>query len=628
MPDTPDVEPYARHAVEDDVPADETVTLPTERPRRLAEEPSWDDAGDAELSDAQDAAADIESVPTRAGARFALDETVAVDDGAPAMRAASDDAFGVGAPSVWEAGLWRDESPAVPVAAARALPEPPSADPAPPARAVESSDKRRGFGGTIGWTILGAIIPGVGLWRSGHRVVGGVITGVFVVVVGLLAGAFFFDRQRVLALATQPSVLMGATIALAAAGLLWVIVIGATHVALRRPHPTMPQRVAGSLVVGLLSVGVMAPMALGANLAYTTSTLVGNVFAPAQEGDSATVEELPPVDPWAKIPRLNVLILGGDHDKGRSDSLGDRTDTVILASIDTQTGATTLFSLPRQTAKMPFPKDSKLYKYFPQGWYDGRDGANAEYMLNAMSRNLPHLVPKDVLGKTKYLGFDALKLSVGEALGLHMDYFVMVDMDGFKDFINAIGGVTLNVNYEIPIGGQTDAHIPPRDYIHPGPNQHMSGSRALWYARGRYGLDDYSRMERQRCVINAVVQQTKVTTVLAKFESIAAAGAKSITTDIPQDALPALITVAERVHGTTIRSVVFRPGVAGFVSADPDFGALRQQVQKALAETVDANASASPTASPSPATSPTTASPKSDNLDDACAYHPDKATKK
>ena len=68
-------------------------------------------------------------------------------------------------------------------------------------------------------------------------------------------------------------------------------------------------------------------------------------------------------DPWADKPRLNILLLGGDAGKGR---VGTRTDTVILASIDTKTGDTTLFSLPRNTARMPFPSDSPLQALLPQ----------------------------------------------------------------------------------------------------------------------------------------------------------------------------------------------------------------------------------------------------------------------
>ena len=78
-----------------------------------------------------------------------------------------------------------------------------------------------------------------------------------------------------------------------------------------------------------------------------------------------------------------------------------------------------------------------------------------------MYRNLPHSVPKEVLGPTDNLGADALKLSVGEALGLPVDYYVLINLEGFSQMIDALGGIRLNVNTYIPIGGNSDLGIPP-----------------------------------------------------------------------------------------------------------------------------------------------------------------------
>ena len=89
-----------------------------------------------------------------------------------------------------------------------------------------------------------------------------------------------------------------------------------------------------------------------------------------------------------------------------------------------------------------------------------------------------------MLGKTKDFGASVMKVSVGYALGLKIDYFVKVNMDGFKDFVNAIGGITVNVNYRIPIGGQTDAERQarrlPRAGTEPAPHgrQRHSGTPA------------------------------------------------------------------------------------------------------------------------------------------------------
>lgn len=479
------------------------------------------------------------------------------------------------------------------------------------------------FSGALGWTVLGTIIPGLGLIKAGRRLAGSLVLGVFVLVLGGVAALYLTNERWVTSQLVKPDVLQGVAAALLAVAIIWIAVIGFSHLSLRPANPSVAQRAVGAAVVGLLSFLVAAPMAIGANFAWSTAGAVRTIFG-EDTGPNSTQPTLNAADPWKDKARLNILILGGDSGNDRSATLGDRTDTVMVASIDTHTGGTTLFTLPRNTEKMPFPNDSPLHEYYPNGFYNGTGADRAEYLLNAMYRNVPGRVPNDVLGKTKNFAADVVKVSVGEALGLDLDYYVLVNMDGFKDFVNAIGGITVNVNYRIPIGGQTDAHVKPDGYIEPGPNQHLMGGRALWYARGRYGLDDYKRMERQRCVINAVVRQTTPQAVLTNFQSILAAGEKTIQTDVPGTLLPDLLELGMKVKGTPLRSVVFTPGDAGFQSYDPNWPAVRVRVQKALKETekgVDASGTSSPSASSSPSKTPKA---KSDDLEYICGYHPEK----
>ena len=138
---------------------------------------------------------------------------------------------------------------------------------------------------------------------------------------------------------------------------------------------------------------------------------------------------------------------------------------MIVASIDTHTGATTTFSLPRNLENLPFPEDSPLHDVYPDG-FDA--GAESESLLNAVYRNGPRDHP-DILGPTDNPGADFLKLGVGEALGLTIDYYVLVNLDGFSQLIDALGGITVNVNYYVPIGGEPSKGYLPDDYIAPGP---------------------------------------------------------------------------------------------------------------------------------------------------------------
>ncbi len=518
---------------------------------------------------------------------------------------------------------------------ARRAADPEPGDSTGPAR---RATRQGSFSGSLGWTVLGTIIPGLGLWRAGRRVAGGIVMGLFIALIGGVATLYVTNRKAIEnAVLAQQGMLQNVAIGLVVLAVLWVAVIGFSHLALRPANPSVGQRAAGALVVGVLSFVVAAPMAVGANMAWIAGNTLDSLVGGTDETPNSTQPTIDAADPWANKDRLNFLILGGDSGTGRSASVGMRADTVIVASIDTHSGATTLFTLPRNAEHMPFPKDSPLHKYYPNGFRSPNANPSlyerSQYLLNAMYRVVPETVPHNILGNTKDFGASVMKVSVGEALGLKIDYYVKVNMDGFKDFINAIGGITVNINYKIPIGGQTDAGIAPNGYLKPGANQHLSGYEALWYARGRYGLDDYKRMERQRCVINAVVQQTTPETVLTNFQSIAAAGQKTITTDVPRSLLPDLVDLGLKVKDTALRSVVFDPE-NGFYSPNPDWAAVQKKVQKALKETkagVEATAtptstdSASPSASASATTkASSTAKAKSDDLDAMCGYHPEK----
>jgi LCP family protein required for cell wall assembly len=469
------------------------------------------------------------------------------------------------------------------------------------------------------FTIAGTVLPGLGLIAAKRKLIGGIILGVFgAVLIGIALWAII-DLRGLLSVAVQPTLLNALSITLIVLALVWVGIVLASHLSLRA-NPTRAQRITGGILVGVLSFAVAAPMAVAARYSYDQASLVSKVFKSEKNTKSATRPTLTvpsgkpgqtqSQDPWAGKPRLNILLLGGDAGPGRE---GTRTDTVILASIETKTGNTTLFSLPRNTGRMPFPADSPLHHYYPYGFTDG-NGNDAEYFLNAIYDNVPRRVPKDILGPTDNLGADVLKLSVGEALGLKVDYYVLINLQGFTKLVNALGGITVNINTYIPIGGNTDLHIPPKEYLHPGPNQHLNGRSALWYARGRYGSDDFARMDRQRCVINAMIRQANPANVLARYEDITKAGKDIVLTDIPREVLPIMVDLSLRVKNGNVRSIVFKHGVAGFSSPDPDFALMRHRVKVALSETKAVK--------PTKSAKPGGGSTESEDVNNTCAYNP------
>lgn len=483
------------------------------------------------------------------------------------------------------------------------------------------------------WTILGTILPGAGLIKAGRRVSGGLVLGSYLIAVLGLVGVAVFNPSLIVGLAVDSYFVAVLAVVLGIGAVVWPIVITASHLNLRPAAPTVTQRVIGSIFVGILCFAVGTPMAVASRLCYDHSSLLGSVFK-TDDSDSVTRPNLDTANPWKDKSRLNILILGGDSGKKRNINLGIRTDTVIVASIDTRTGQTITFSLPRNTARMPFPKDSILRRYYPKGFYDGSNPENAEYFLNSMYNNVPGALGEDILGPTDNVGADVLKLSVGAALGLDIDYYVLVDMDGFVDIIDALGGITVNINERVPIGGDTAKDIEPSRWLEIGPEQHLNGQDALWYARGRWGTSDYHRMDRQRCVINAVIDQADPFVILTRYEALSEAGKKTILTDIPGEMLPAFTKLALVVKQSTMHSLVFKNAVDGFSSSHPDFDLVRLKVATAIADltaqptpatTLNPGAAtpAGTQTTPASTTSGTATPPaSSENADDVCAYHP------
>ena len=481
------------------------------------------------------------------------------------------------------------------------------------------------FRAALGLTVLGVILPGVVLWIAGRRRVGGVVNVLVLASCAALAYLVANERLTLLHWAVQPRALLVVTAALFGLALVWTALIVATYRSVRPATATIPQRLLGSVVVGVLTLAVLTPLAVGGRYALTQRDLIQTVFAaPPSANDNAgnsaddsdrasgsdTGVDTPasdqgtsranraPTDPWHGRTRVNVLLLGGD---GGSDRVGIRTDTVILASIDTRTGHTVLFSLPRNLQRIPFPSGSVLAKAYPNGVFAGA-GDQLEWMLTAIYENVPVAHPG--LLKGPHPGAQATKLAVAGALGLHVDYYALVNLKGFESLVDALGGITVNVNERVAIGGEAEANLKPHGYIEPGPNQHMDGWTALWFARGRYGASDWDRMLRQRCVIKAIVDQANPMTFLTRYEKLAAASKQIVTTDIPAGLLPDLVDLSLKVKDAgNLTNIAFTNDVIRHV-ANPDYARIRSMVQTAIRENGKSQSGSSLT----------------DDLDDVCAY--------
>jgi len=290
----------------------------------------------------------------------------------------------------------------------------------------------------------------------------------------------------------------------------------------------------------------------GTEVSITTSaTTTTSTTTTSTTTTSTTTTTMP--DPFDGVGRVNVLLVGGESGVGRT---GIRTDRMIVVSIDPQTGATATFSVPRNIVQLPIPEGIPAYDSFGCNCFPGL--ANEIYQYGLAN-------PGEFPGGPN-TGGNASKTILGNLLGLEIHYFALVDLQGFVDVIDALGGVTITVTERV-----YDATYPHEDGteevidIQPG-TYDMDGHLALAYARSRRTSDDYNRMGRQRCVIEAVAEQSDPIGLLRQLPDLVPTIQGSVVTDIPVADIPDFLDLLDRADLEIIPSVRFiwlAPELAG-----------------------------------------------------------------
>jgi len=450
-------------------------------------------------------------------------------------------------------------------------------------------DRRKGAGTPrpLIAAVLSAVLPGWGQWYAGERRRGiafmAIMVAAVVPIIALIVLVLYGESDLAFTLARpffeRPWLLI---VLLAVNGLALVFRVTAVVDAFLLPVRSTPvRRAAGS--VSLAAVGgavvilllVMAPhgwvarrnMALydlftydfvadpaqaSTSTAVSTTTTTTTAPVPASSSStstststtstSTTTTTMP--DPFEGYDRVNVLLLGGDSGIGRR---GIRTDTMIVVSIDPATGWTAFFSVTRNTVQIPMPEDIPAYAAYRCNCYPGL--ANEIYQYGLAN-------PEGFPGGPN-TGGNAIKAVLGNLLGIDIHYFALVDLQGFVDVVDALGGVTITVTDRVydPSYPHEDGTTEVID-IQPG-TYDMDGHLALAYSRSRRTSDDYNRMGRQRCVIEALAEQAEPITLLRQLPDLAPAIEGSVITDIPVASIPDFLDLLRRADLETIPSIRF-----------------------------------------------------------------------
>lgn len=423
--------------------------------------------------------------------------------------------------------------------------------------------------------VLNVLIPGSAQLLAGSRRLGRFGVGATFLLWAVLALALLLWLVWPTALLTVAA--FSVTLWLAAAALvfyavLWVVLTLDTLrlVRLVKTLPSARTWIAG--VATLAMVFVAGGAAYGAYVASTAGSFVSDVFTVAPPE--------PPVD-----GRYNIMLLGVDAGPDRE---GLRPDSITVVSVDATTGSAAMIGLPRNLEDVPFPDGSPLQAKYPNG-YGADDGCEVDVcLLNSIYTEVS-LVSPEMYPDAADPGLAGVRDAVEGVTGLTIQYYVLIDMQGFIDLVDSLGGIDVTVAVAVPIHTD-DTFTEVAEWIGPGV-VHLDGYHALWYARSRHDTTDYDRMQRQHQLQQAIIEQFTPANVLSKFQAVAAAGARLVETDIPQSMLGVFVDLAGKTRELPITQVELTP-VNDVDPEYPDYAYIRQLVADATAP--------APTESPAP----------------------------
>ncbi|RCW51846.1 LCP family protein [Paenibacillus prosopidis] len=190
-----------------------------------------------------------------------------------------------------------------------------------------------------------------------------------------------------------------------------------------------------------------------------------------------------PIPEWEGTERVNILLLGGDA-RGLDEGQTARSDSILVASFDPVTKKAHLFSVLRDT-------------------YVDIEGHGRGRINTALA-----------LGN-----YPLAMQTVGDLLGLDIQYYVYTDFEGFKALIDTIGGIYFDVEKDMQYTDNADGNRYDID-LKKG-YQLLDGDKALQYVRFRHdAMSDFTRTERQRNFLQAVSKELQSTWNIIRMKKI------------------------------------------------------------------------------------------------------------
>jgi LCP family protein required for cell wall assembly len=425
--------------------------------------------------------------------------------------------------------------------------------------------------------LLSFLFPGLGQAYAGRRQLAAILALPIFVLIGAALGTALLSGRglgNLLLSTTFLTVLLVIDIALMAWRLLAIgqagLVVAAPARAqasasrIGRVHAALPGSRAGRIAfVSMLLVITVGMHAWAGLVIGRLDSTLGTVFSGGghvtrgpEQGTGLDKPLNLPEYAWNGTERISFLLLGIDSGPGRDEAL---TDTMLVLSVDPVAKTAVMVSVPRDTALMPLA-DTRVY---PDALYPFK----INQLTTEASQNAATWCPDMPAADAALCGIRTLERSISLYVGIPIQYYAQVDLRGFAQLIDAVGGLTLclpgvMVDKEYTGPGVTGAGIEL-----PAGCAHYDGAMALAYARSRKGYielpdgtreqqDDFKRADRQQRVLLELQREVARVDLIFELPSLLDAVAQTVTTDFPRDQAGDLASLAQVVSGQNVQRVV------------------------------------------------------------------------
>ena len=313
-------------------------------------------------------------------------------------------------------------------------------------------------------------------------------------------------------------------------------------------QPKTPRTLRGSLGQRLLVVVAVLFFAVAAFYgALVVATQVDKVFYTTIKLNER-LAALPGVDAGSDEDigggRINILVMGLDR-RPREGEAPARTDTMFVLTIDPASKTAAILGIPRD-----------LWVEIP-----GEDGGYFEDRINTAF----------VIGEVGDYdgGGSALAMATVEHnLDITIDHYVVIDFEGYKEVIDALGGIDVDVPKYLYDPLYSESELPgdynPYEFLEGV--QHMDGSTALAYARIRRGSDDLDRIQRQQRIMFAVMDKALSLNVLPVALDLWDKYKDAVDTDINEFEIPGLAKIAAEISPARITALSLGPATMPYTT--------------------------------------------------------------